>query len=91
MKSARALHLNRRAGLEFHIKLYELNCLLHQSSRHIRSMQDRLKRLIGQDHNKMSLKIELKPLGYNDEGEDELLQSGVPDLCIVESLADIID
>lgn len=53
-------------------------------------MKDRLHGLVGEKGNAVDLKVRPKLSGYNNKGKDELLQSRVSDLSIIEDLADLI-
>lgn len=77
--------------MELHIKFVKLKNPLGYSPQGIRLMEDRLHGLVSEEDDAVGLKVQLKLLNKDDKSEDELFQSCVSGLNIMEDLANVID
>jgi hypothetical protein len=79
------------AGLEVELKSSELCSPLGDVSRGIGIVEDGPQRVRGHHHNLVGLEIMAEHAGRNEYSIKEFMRLGVPGLCLMQDLADVVD
>jgi hypothetical protein len=85
------LALDGVAGLEVELKSSKLCSPLGDVARGVGVVEDGPQGIRGHHHNLVGLEIMAELLGRNEYSIKELMRLGIPGLCLMQDLADIVD